>query len=103
MTELSNWGKWGREDQAGGARGAGNRTTWTLTSRPPGPDPRPLAAYVVDTIAVSYHGNNTTHLDALSHMYFKGQIYNGYRLRERGVAILPASAAAGPTCSPSIH
>ena len=134
MTELSNWGKWGKEDQAGtinlitpakrkaaaalvrdgvsvsmsldadlpkegptggplpgmipgtsgggAARGQGgggaNRTTWTLTSRPPGPDPHPLAAYVVDTIAVSYHGNNTTHLDAPSHIYYKGQIYNGY-------------------------
>ena len=58
--------------------GGGSRTTWTLTSRPPGPDPRDIAAYVVDTIAVSYHGNNTTHLDAPSHLYYKGQIYNGY-------------------------
>ena len=145
MTELSNWGKWGKDDQAGtvnlitpakrkaaaalvrdgiavslsldadlpkegptggplpsmtGAapRGVGNtpaagsappaarvagggsfsRTTWTLTSRPPGPEPRDLAAYVVDTIAMSYHGNDTTHLDAPSHMYYQGQIYNGY-------------------------
>ena len=134
MTEFSNWGKWGNDDQAGtinlitpakrkaaaalvregisvsmsldadlpkegptggplpgmipGAAGGGaargqggggaNRTTWTLTSRPPGPDPRPLAAYVVDTIAVSYHGNNTTHLDAPSHIYYQGKIYNGY-------------------------
>ena len=144
MTELSNWGKWGKDDQAGtvnlitpakrkaaaalvrdgiavslsldadlpkegptggplpsmtGAapRGVGNtpaagsappaaragggsfsRTTWTLTSRPPGPEPRDLAAYVVDTIAMSYHGNDTTHLDAPSHMHYKGQIYNGY-------------------------
>jgi kynurenine formamidase len=145
MKELSNWGKWGKDDQAGtinlitpakrkaaaalvrdgvsvsmsldadlpkegstggalpsqtgggaarggnptaaggappAARGQGggfaNRTTWTLTSRPPGPEPRDLAAYVVDTIAVSYHGNNTTHLDAPSHIYYKGQIYNGY-------------------------
>jgi kynurenine formamidase len=132
MTEFSNWGKWGKDDQAGtinlitpakrkaaaalvregvsvsmsldadlpkeGATGGplpsqgggtspaargqgggmGNRATWTLTSRPPGPEPRDLAAYVVDTIAVSYHGNNTTHLDAPSHLYYKGQIYNGY-------------------------
>ena len=148
MTELSNWGKWGKEDQAGtinlitaakrkaaaglvrdgvsvslsldadlpkegptsgplpagpGQRGGGapgggapgggapagqegrgrgggggNRATWTLTSRPPGPDPRPLAAYSVDTISTSYHGNNTTHLDALSHLYYKGQLYNGF-------------------------
>jgi kynurenine formamidase len=128
MTELSNWGKWGKEDQAGtlnlitpakrkaaaalvkdgvnvsmsldadlpkegptsgppspapgsapaGRGQGGNRTTWTLASRPPGPEPRPLAAYVVDTISVSYHGNNTTHLDVPSHLYYKGQIYNGY-------------------------
>jgi kynurenine formamidase len=70
---------------AGGApaargRGPGGpeRATWSLASRPPGPDPRPLAAYVVDTISTSYHGNNTTHLDALSHMFYKGQIYNGF-------------------------
>jgi kynurenine formamidase len=155
MTELSNWGKWGKDDQAGtinlitpakrkaaaalvkegisvsasldadlpkegstgvplggfgggprggapgqagqgtppaagaspqsggrGPEGRGGafveRATWSLASRPPGPEPRPLAAYVVDTISVSYHGNNTTHLDALSHIYYQGQIYNGY-------------------------
>jgi kynurenine formamidase len=129
MKELSNWGKWGKDDQAGtinlitpakrkasaalvregvsvsmsldadlpkegstsgplpgmgGAppaargQGGGARTTWTLTSHPPGPEARDVAAYVVDTIAVSYHGNNTTHLDAPSHLYYKGQIYNGY-------------------------
>jgi kynurenine formamidase len=124
MTELSNWGKWGPNDQAGtinlitaakrnsaaalvrdgitvslsldadlpqegptsgplpgmsGSGGGGaSRATWTLNSKPPGPEPRPLAAYVVDTIAVSYHGNNTTHLDALSHMYYQGKIYNGF-------------------------
>jgi hypothetical protein len=59
------------------ARG-GNRTTWTMTSRPPGPQPKPLAAYVVDTISTSYHGSATTHLDVLSHLYFQGKLYNGY-------------------------
>jgi kynurenine formamidase len=65
---------------AGRGRGPGGpeRASWSLSSRPPGPDPRPLAAYVVDTISVSYHGNYTTHLDALSHMYYKGQIFNGF-------------------------
>src|ERR1039458_10146521 len=42
------------------------------------PEPRDVAAYVVDTISVSYHGNNTTHLDAPSHIYYKGRLYNGY-------------------------
>ena len=121
-TELSNWGRWGADDQAGtinlitpakrkaaaalvhdgvtvsasldadlpkegptsgplpgGPRVEGvPRTTWTLTSKPPGPDPKPKASYVVDTIAVAYHGNETTHMDALSHVYYKGQIYNGF-------------------------
>src|ERR1039458_5953763 len=42
------------------------------------PEPRDVTAYVVDTISVSYHGNNTTHLDAPSHIYYKGRLYNGY-------------------------
>jgi hypothetical protein len=49
-----------------------------MASRPPGEEARPAAAYVVDTISTSYHGNNTTHLDALSHLYFQGKIYNGF-------------------------
>jgi len=70
----------GRGPEGRGGRGGPlvERATWSLASRPPGPDPRPLAAYVVDTISVSYHGNNTTHLDALSHIYYQGQIYNGF-------------------------
>lgn len=67
-----------QERGRGTGGGFANRPTWSLATRPPGPDPRPLAAYVVDTIAVSYHGNNTTHLDALSHIYYQGRIYNGY-------------------------
>jgi kynurenine formamidase len=129
LTELSNWGKWGPDDQAGtinlitpakrkaaaalvrdgvsvsmsldadlpaegstggplpsqtGGNGFGHSSnggraaTWTLTSRPPGPDPKPVPGYVVDTIATFYHGNYSTHLDALSHMYYKGQLYNGF-------------------------
>jgi kynurenine formamidase len=121
-SELSNWGRWGHDDQAGtinlitpakrkaaaalvrdgvcvsasldadlpkegptsgplpgGPRVPGQpRTTWTLTSKPPGPEPKPKASYVVDTIATAYHGDATTHLDALSHVYYKGQIYNGF-------------------------
>jgi hypothetical protein len=49
-----------------------------LPRRTPGPEPRDAAPYVVDTIAVSYHGNNSTHLDSLAHLYFKGKICNGY-------------------------
>ncbi len=35
------------------------------------------SGYAVDTIEVNFHGNNTTHLDALSHFIFNGHTYNG--------------------------
>jgi kynurenine formamidase len=34
--------------------------------------------YVVDSYSVTFHGNNTTHLDALSHYIYKGTTYNGF-------------------------
>jgi kynurenine formamidase len=37
------------------------------------------SGYAVDSITVSFHGNNTTHFDALSHFIFEGHIYNGFR------------------------
>ena len=140
MTELSNWGRWGKDDQAGtinlitpakrkaaaalvregfslsleleaalpkegptggplpsmmpgSQRGgpspaapaggapsgaASARTTWSLTARPPGLEARDTMAFQTDTIAVSYHGPATTHFDALSHVYYKGQMFNGF-------------------------
>jgi hypothetical protein len=62
----------------GGLGGGVPRATWTLTSRPPTGAPRPLAAYVVDSFSVSYHGNYTSHLDSMAHLHFNGQIYNGF-------------------------
>jgi kynurenine formamidase len=136
MTELSNWGRWGKDDQAGtvnlitpakrkqaaalvkegisvsmaldadlapkgspeaenppppaqppssqppaeGGRGRGNapRYTWQHVMRSSGVNMRGPSGYAVDTISVNYHGNNTTHFDALSHFIFNGHIYNGF-------------------------
>jgi len=136
MAELSNWGRWGKDDQAGtinlitpakrkaaaalvregfsvsleldaalpkegptggplpsmmpGARSgppsaapAGGaappaRATWSLTASPAGPESRDTMSFDVDTIAVSYHGAATTHMDALSHVYYNGQMFNGF-------------------------
>jgi kynurenine formamidase len=61
-----------------GGSGGTSRATWSLASTPQGPAPRQDPAYVVDTICVSYHGSASTHLDALSHLYWRGKIYNGY-------------------------
>jgi kynurenine formamidase len=69
----------GAGNQASRGQGGGTpRATWSLASTPPGPEPRQDPAYVVDTISVSYHGNASTHLDALSHLYWRGKIYNGH-------------------------
>ncbi|MET9959810.1 cyclase family protein [Streptomyces sp. NPDC006326] len=35
-----------------------------------------------DFLAVDYHGKGVTHLDALSHIAYRGQLYEGHRNRE---------------------
>lgn len=99
MSELSNWGRWGRGDQDGTLNlitpekrrqaaalvKAGVSVSLSLDAMPAagwthstsllnGDQP---VGYVLDNIGVSYHGNFTTHLDAPNHMFFHGQMYNG--------------------------
>ena len=109
MTELSNWGRWGKDDQAGTinlittakrkqaaalvkdglsvsmsldadipaqGQSSARRYTWEHTMRSNGAGR--TEGYVVDSYSVSFHGNNTTHLDALSHYIYGGKIYNGF-------------------------
>jgi kynurenine formamidase len=111
MTELSNWGRWGKDDQAGTVNlitpakrkqaaalvkegiaislsldadiapkepAAGARYTWQHAMRSTGLNMRGPSGYAVDSITVSFHGNNTTHFDALSHFIFEGHVYNGF-------------------------
>ncbi|MEP6716900.1 MAG: cyclase family protein, partial [Terriglobia bacterium] len=139
MTELSNWGRWGKDDQAGtvnlitpakrkqaaalvkegisvslsidadiapkgyeappplppptppapgaasgtpSGRGAPSRFTWEHVMRSNGVSMRGPTGYAVDTISVNFHGNNTTHFDALSHFIFNGHVYNGFEAKE---------------------
>ena len=109
MKDLSNWGRWGKDDQLG-----------TLNLITPAKR-RQAAALVKDGVSVSmayrqtggkekeengfrhvmeinpvdnevsgagdvftmrFHGFSQTHLDALCHIFFKGQMYNGYSARE---------------------
>jgi kynurenine formamidase len=105
MQSLSNWGRWGREDQLG----ALNLIT---------PEKRRQAAALVrdgvsvslahdavktmsesspafrqtmtvlpqkveitssgDEYCVAYHGFTQTHMDALCHLFYKGRMYNGF-------------------------
>jgi kynurenine formamidase len=114
MTELSNWGRWGKDDQAGtvnlitaakrkqaaalvkegiaismsldadipgkepSTQTPPPRYTWQHAMRSTGLNMRGPSGYAVDSITVSFHGNNTTHFDALSHFIFEGHIYNGF-------------------------
>jgi kynurenine formamidase len=110
MTSLSNWGRWGKEDQLG----ALNLIT---------PEKRQQAAALVkdgvvlslaraaikerlddspgfvhrmvslpregaeitsagDEFSVQYHGFTQTHLDGLCHLAYKGKLYNGFSQKE---------------------
>jgi hypothetical protein len=101
-TELSNWGRWGKEDQKGTlnlitpakrkqaaalvkdgvaislARNADtsksidNANPYESIMRPVGPSSSG------DRISVSFHGYAHTHLDALGHHFIDGKLYNGF-------------------------
>jgi kynurenine formamidase len=100
---LSNWGRWGAEDQLGAlnlitpavtAAGAATvRTGRTVScARPlntqPAPDnPVPVAHHMTGTategwgadyFAVAPHGFATSHIDALCHVFYDGKLFNGY-------------------------
>jgi kynurenine formamidase len=105
MSDLSNWGRWGKDDQLGTlnfitpeARKraakevregvaisiARNAITQKESGSPPfehkmvrtGQDPN--APGSDDAYAVQYHGFTQTHLDALCHLFYKGKMYNGF-------------------------
>lgn len=109
MNSLSNWGRWGKEDQLGALnlitpekrRGAAklveegvsislahNVMTKRAFDSPPfehrmietGLTPGGESAG--DVFSVQVHGYSETHLDALCHVFYEGQIYNGFSQRE---------------------
>ncbi|MXW34574.1 MAG: cyclase family protein [Chloroflexi bacterium] len=105
---ISNWGRWGDDDQRGAlnlitdakrAEAASLVRTGAIVScaeelpKRPAPDnPAPVihamqgagdvtrggAGGASDMIAISWHGYATTHLDALCHIFHNDQMYNGY-------------------------
>lgn len=114
-TELSNWGRWGKDDEIGALNlitPAKRRAAAALVKRGlsvsmaadanevrdatvnPTPYEREVTstgpAYAMDRIGVAYHGGAHTHIDALSHRLFDGKMYNGFSgstfTREGGAA-----------------
>lgn len=101
--QLSNWGRWGPDDQLGAlnlitadvtaAATASVRLGRTvscarpLPTQPAADNPLPVAHHMIGTategyggdyFAVASHGYATSHIDALCHIFHEGRIYNGY-------------------------
>lgn len=104
MQSLSNWGRWGDDDQLGALnlitpekrRQAAALVTDGVTvsmARPAVPDGSSNSAFqhkmvslpqpgeitsCGDQYCVAYHGFTVTHMDALCHLFYKGRMYNGF-------------------------
>jgi kynurenine formamidase len=106
MTELSNWGRWGKDDRLGAVNlitpekrkaaaklvkdgvvvslahdvldetSPDNPTPFEHTMTATGGAENP-SSYAMDRYAVTYHGFAQTHIDALCHVFRNGKMYNG--------------------------
>jgi kynurenine formamidase len=102
-TRLSNWGRWGEDDELGAfnfvtpdvtaAAAAGVHSGRTVSCARPLPtqpgieNPVPVAHHMTATVtegfgadyfAIAPHGYATSHLDALCHIFHDGKIHNGF-------------------------
>jgi kynurenine formamidase len=105
--ELSNWGKWGADDQrgalnyitaakiaeAGSLVRAGTTISLAqpLSTKSSADNPQPVTHLMchvsdlemtADYFTIYNHGMGMTHIDALCHMHRKGKLYNGYPLSD---------------------
>jgi kynurenine formamidase len=119
MTELSNWGRWGKDDQKGtinlltpdrrkkalAAAREGVSVSLSHTyieereadaTSPFGRQMLPIGTgdFVSDRFTVSFHGYAHSHMDSLCHMSHDGRMYNGFartEVTEAGCAKLAIS------------
>jgi kynurenine formamidase len=110
MTKLSNWGRWGKDDQLGtlnlitpekrkaAAALVRDGVVISLAHRAvkEGLDDSPAFVHRMvalpkegeditgsaDEYSVRYHGFTQTHLDGLCHLIYKGKMYNGFSQKE---------------------
>ena len=106
MTELSNWGRWGKTDQLGAVNlitPAKRREAAALVrdgeaislahdaltkKAPDNPDPfihkmnftgaHPNGDWFMDEYTVNFHGLAHTHMDSLAHTAWNGKMFNGF-------------------------
>ena len=106
MTDLSNWGRWGKADQLGAInlitpakrkqaaalvkdgvsvsmahetnteKADDNDSPYEHLMTMTGESGRGM--WSLDKVGVSFHGYQHTHLDALCHMFYQGKMYNGF-------------------------
>jgi len=114
--ELSNWGRWGKDDQIGtlnlitpakrkqAAALVKEGVAVSLAADPdtvkavdnPNPYEVTMQGIGADRIAVNYHGIAHTHLDSLAHINDNGVFFNGYTPN-------PATVATERHAKNSIH
>lgn len=112
VKELSNWGRWGKEDQLGTLNlitprkrlqamalvrdgmvvslarrmetesAPDNGLPFEHTMVSSGHDAE--GQWAMDNFNVSYHGVAHTHMDALCHMFYEGRMYNGFSRQQVG-------------------
>ena len=102
MTEISNWGRWGKDDQKGTLNlitaakrkqalalvkdGVAVSLAHNIDREKTADSPRPLSAemtldaagHAMDLYTFWYHGSIITHIDALCHYSYEGKLYNGF-------------------------
>jgi kynurenine formamidase len=99
FNQVKNWGRWGDDDELGAANlitDAKRKEALALAklgiavglAHPPLTEEAPdntnpfhhtmNRGFTTDTYSVSYHGYAHSHIDALCHILYKDQTYNGY-------------------------
>lgn len=97
--DLSNWGRWGKDDEIGALNlitAAKRKQAASLVKEGfsvsmahdadtvkavdnPNPYELKMQGISADTISINYHGIAHTHLDSLAHINDNGVFYNGYK------------------------
>ena len=103
VVELSNWGRWGKDDQLGTLNlitadkrkasaklvqlglsvSLARQAEEVEAADNPSPFEQKMLPIVnntwaVDQYRVDYHGYAHTHMDSLCHLFFRGKMYNGF-------------------------
>jgi kynurenine formamidase len=120
MTELSNWGRWGKTDQRGTANlitparrqaaaklvtegfsvslSRNTDTEKAIDNDTPFGHKMMIGVggeFNMDEYTTAFHGLAMTHFDALSHMFHNGKMYNGYpqsTITQKGAGELAVTA-----------